>query len=554
MVGQIDLERRELESCRPATRRRRSWWAAGRCALPPGCQTRPWGLDFDSPGRSAGVPLGEDWSILCYTDGVIENERPQDSLERRAGRRLPPGQRPPVGRGPVPGDPRRGGLDLRRDRLAGRRPDGAGAALGRRRAPPAADVAVRAAAAVIRPLPALPGQAGRGMVQNRAYSGNTAVAARFQRAENSRHVGNVPKTPGTLETCRILPARWKRAENSRHVGNVPPQPCYPGLNHAPAGIVQQVHCPLVLGMLWPVGVGEAVQRQLLAHGRPVQAQPLGRHPAVALHAAHHLVEQRRLDARAAAPRTGRPGASAAGCLHRAPPATAHRRRPAARPGVAGPRPARTAGKCSGSSGPPRATMAACSRALRSSRTLPNHGCDCRKRTVCGQQRQGRGSKRRRKCSASGTMSSGRSRSGGRWIWKTFRRKNRSWRKLPLGHAARQVLVRRGQDADVERLRLVAADRQHLAVLQHAQQLDLHRQRDVGQLVEEDGAAVGQLEQAGPRLGRAGEGALDVAEQLALDQVRVEGGEVDRQERPVAARRCSGGWRGRPAPCRCRSRR
>ena len=124
----------------------------------------------------------------------------------------------------------------------------------------------------------------------------------------------------------------------------------------------------------------------------------------------------------------------------------------------------------------------------------------------------------------------------------------------LGDAARQVLVRRGQDADVERLRLVAADRQHLVVLQHAQQLDLHRQRDVGQLVEEDGAAVGQGEQAGARLGGPGEGPADVAEQLALDEVRVEGGDVDRQERPVAAARCSGGRRGRPVPCRCRSRR
>ena len=27
------------------------------------------------------MPLGDgDWSILCYTDGVIENERPEDSL------------------------------------------------------------------------------------------------------------------------------------------------------------------------------------------------------------------------------------------------------------------------------------------------------------------------------------------------------------------------------------------------------------------------------------------------------------------------------------------
>ena len=35
-----------------------------------------------------------------------------------------------------------------------------------------------------------------------------------------------------MPTPPKFPARWKRAENSRHVGNVPPQPCYPGLNHA----------------------------------------------------------------------------------------------------------------------------------------------------------------------------------------------------------------------------------------------------------------------------------------------------------------------------------
>ena len=66
---------------------------------------------------------------------------------------------------------------------------------------------------------------------------------------------------------------------------------------------------------------------------------------------------------------------------------------------------------------------------------------------------------------------------------------------------------------------VAADRQHLVVFQHAQQLHLHRQRDVGEFVEEDRAAVGQGQQAGPGLRRAGEGARDVAEQLALDEVR-----------------------------------
>ncbi len=105
----------------------------------------------------------------------------------------------------------------------------------------------------------------------------------------------------------------------------------------------------------------------------------------------------------------------------------------------------------------------------------------------------------------------------------------------LGHTARQVLVRRAEDADVERLWLSGADRQHLVLLQHTQQLDLHWQRDVGQFVKEDCAAVSQGEQAGARLRRAGECAAHMAEQLAFDEVRIEAADVNGQERPIAAR-------------------
>ena len=46
------------------------------------------------------------------------------------------------------------------------------------------------------------------------------------------------------------------------------------------------------------------------------------------------------------------------------------------------------------------------------------------------------------------------------------------------------------------------------MLQDAQQFHLNRHGDVGEFVEEDGAAVGESEQAGgSRLGRAGEGPL-----------------------------------------------
>ncbi len=81
LVGQIDLERRELQIV-SAGHLAPSMLVGGRpVLLPPECQTRPWGLDFDSPWEVGRVPLGDgDWSILCYTDGVIENERPEDSL------------------------------------------------------------------------------------------------------------------------------------------------------------------------------------------------------------------------------------------------------------------------------------------------------------------------------------------------------------------------------------------------------------------------------------------------------------------------------------------
>ena len=49
-----------------------------------------------------------------------------------------------------------------------------------------------------------------------------------------------------------------------------------------------------------------------------------------------------------------------------------------------------------------------------------------------------------------------------------------------------------------------ADRHDLALLQHAQQLGLHRERHLADLVEEDRAAGGGLEQAAVILRRAGE--------------------------------------------------
>ena len=87
------------------------------------------------------------------------------------------------------------------------------------------------------------------------------------------------------------------------------------------------------------------------------------------------------------------------------------------------------------------------------------------------------------------------------------------------------------DAHRDANRLLAADALQLAVLQDAQQLGLRRLVQVADLVEKDRAAVGQLELAAPQRRRAGERALLVAEQLALDQLGRNGGAVDLDERP-----------------------
>ena len=94
-------------------------------------------------------------------------------------------------------------------------------------------------------------------------------------------------------------------------------------------------------------------------------------------------------------------------------------------------------------------------------------------------------------------------------------------------------------AHVDRHGARAAEPLDGPVLQHAQQLHLHRQRHVVDVVEEDRAAVGQLEAAGPILDRAGERAALVAEQLRLDQRFREERAADRDERMVLAAAASG---------------
>ena len=94
---------------------------------------------------------------------------------------------------------------------------------------------------------------------------------------------------------------------------------------------------------------------------------------------------------------------------------------------------------------------------------------------------------------------------------------------------RQVLVGGADDPRVDRDRLAAADPLDRPLLDEAKQFDLERKRDVADLVEEQGAALGELDLALGRLDRAGEGAFLVAEQFRLEQILRDRGAIDRDE-------------------------
>ncbi len=81
--------------------------------------------------------------------------------------------------------------------------------------------------------------------------------------------------------------------------------------------------------------------------------------------------------------------------------------------------------------------------------------------------------------------------------------------------------------------VLAAERLVLALLQDAQELDLHRGAELADLVEEERAAGGLGDAALALLDGAGEGALLVTEELGLDDGLGQRREVHADEGPVA---------------------
>src|SRR5262249_3781915 len=111
-----------------------------------------------------------------------------------------------------------------------------------------------------------------------------------------------------------------------------------------------------------------------------------------------------------------------------------------------------------------------------------------------------------------------------------------------------VAIRRADDPHVDATRLVATQTLHLALLEHAQELRLHGQGQRVHVVEEDGAAIGDLEAARLAPDRSREGAALVAEELAFEQLLGERRARDLHQRALAPRAGgAGGPRGARAP-------
>ena len=101
------------------------------------------------------------------------------------------------------------------------------------------------------------------------------------------------------------------------------------------------------------------------------------------------------------------------------------------------------------------------------------------------------------------------------------------------HIGRQVAVGGRHQAHVDLDLALPAQAHQRALLQRAQQLGLQGQRQLANLVQKDGAAVGLLKPARTGCAGAGERAFFVAEQFGFEQRIRNGRAVDLDEGPVA---------------------
>src|SRR5207253_642830 len=106
---------------------------------------------------------------------------------------------------------------------------------------------------------------------------------------------------------------------------------------------------------------------------------------------------------------------------------------------------------------------------------------------------------------------------------------------PLGDVRLEIAVRRRDHAHVGGAAPVLADALELVLLEEAEELRLEARRHLGDLVEEQRAALGRLDAPGLIPHRARKRALRVAEELAREEVWGERGTAHGHEGPRRAR-------------------
>src|SRR5208282_4796465 len=107
-------------------------------------------------------------------------------------------------------------------------------------------------------------------------------------------------------------------------------------------------------------------------------------------------------------------------------------------------------------------------------------------------------------------------------------------ELPPADQLGKVFIRRRDYSNIHLYPLRAAHSLEARVLEHAKELGLHLQGHIAYLVEEEGAAMRELELADPPLHGPGEGSLLVPEKLREEEGLRKGGAIDPYERLVAA--------------------
>ena len=152
------------------------------------------------------------------------------------------------------------------------------------------------------------------------------------------------------------------------------------------------------------------------------------------------------------------------------------------------------------------------------------------------------------------MSSTRSRSGGTVITSNARRSSRSLRNWPSAASALQVGIRRADDAHVDAKRLAATDALDLPVLDDAQDLLLHAQRDRREFIEDQRAAVGALEMADMGLAAPVNAPASWPNSSDSRIDSVSAGAVDLDDAAAPSARTGNAGARRSVPCRCRARR